>query len=139
MEPNCLGLFEDLKRTIIRAALIKQHKNVFGKRRSLGYAVSPFCRSLSKEMGSNKMVLPSFKVLSCAVIQLFSTVGATDNAGKHICLSRPYRAVFVLSLFLHPFPRVSADDGFVSVLKHKPLFLWIITGFLVLVGLFAGL
>ena|GEM_PF-3824038 len=35
-----------------RAALIKQHKIVFGKRRSFGYAVSPFCRSISKDAGS---------------------------------------------------------------------------------------
>ena len=33
-------------------ALIKQHKIVFGKRRSFGYAVSPFCRSFSKDAGS---------------------------------------------------------------------------------------
>ena len=34
------------------AALIKQHKIVFGKRRSFGYAVSPFCRSFIKDAGS---------------------------------------------------------------------------------------
>lgn len=34
------------------AARIKQHKNVFRKRRSFGYAVSPFCRSISKDAGS---------------------------------------------------------------------------------------
>ena len=37
---------------IIGAARIKQHKNVFRKRRSFGYAVSPFCRSISKDAGS---------------------------------------------------------------------------------------
>ena len=40
------------KRYGLRAALIKQHKNVFGKRRSFGYAVSPFCRSFSMAAGS---------------------------------------------------------------------------------------
>ncbi len=40
------------KRTAIWAALIKQRKIVFEKRRSFGYAVSPFCRSLSKDAGS---------------------------------------------------------------------------------------
>ena len=40
------------KRAAFRAALIKQHKIVFGKRRSFGYAVSPFCRSSSKDAGS---------------------------------------------------------------------------------------
>ncbi len=39
-------------RLMIRAALIKQHKNVFGKRRSFGYAVSPLCRSFSMVAGS---------------------------------------------------------------------------------------
>lgn len=34
------------------AALIKQHKIVFGKRRSFGYAVFPFDRSPSKDAGS---------------------------------------------------------------------------------------
>lgn len=34
------------------AALIKQYRNVFGKRRSFGYAVSPFCRPFSKDVGS---------------------------------------------------------------------------------------
>lgn len=40
------------KSTCIRAALIKQHKIVFGKRRSFGYAVSPFDRLPSKDAGS---------------------------------------------------------------------------------------
>ena len=40
------------KREGIGAALIKQHKIVFGNRRSFGYAVSPFCRSISKDAGS---------------------------------------------------------------------------------------
>ena len=40
------------KKAPVRAALIKQHKNVFGKRRSFGYAVSPFCRSFIKDAGS---------------------------------------------------------------------------------------
>ena len=38
--------------TFLGAARIKQHKNVFRKRRSFGYAVSPFCRSISKDAGS---------------------------------------------------------------------------------------
>lgn len=40
------------KSTCFRAALIKQHKIVFEKRRSFGYAVSPFDRSPSKDAGS---------------------------------------------------------------------------------------
>lgn len=40
------------KETELGAALIKQHRNVLGKRRSFGYAVSPFCRSASKDAGS---------------------------------------------------------------------------------------
>ena len=40
------------KKTRFGAARIKQHKNVFRKRRSFGYAVSPFCRSISKDAGS---------------------------------------------------------------------------------------
>ena len=40
------------KQLDIGAARIKQHKNVFRKRRSFGYAVSPFCRSISKDAGS---------------------------------------------------------------------------------------
>lgn len=40
------------KAGVIGAARIKQHKNVFRKRRSFGYAVSPFCRSISKDAGS---------------------------------------------------------------------------------------
>ena len=39
-------------RDTIWSALIKQHKIVFGKRRSFGYAVSPFDRSPSKDAGS---------------------------------------------------------------------------------------
>lgn len=33
-------------------ALIKQHKIVFEKRRSFGYAVPPFCKLFSKDTGS---------------------------------------------------------------------------------------
>lgn len=40
------------KNISVGAARIKQHKNVFRKRRSFGYAVSPFCRSISKDAGS---------------------------------------------------------------------------------------
>lgn len=40
------------KNTTLWSALIKQHKIVFGKRRSFGYAVSPFDRSPSKDAGS---------------------------------------------------------------------------------------
>lgn len=40
------------KKMLFGAARIKQHKNVFRKRRSFGYAVSPFCRSISKDAGS---------------------------------------------------------------------------------------
>ncbi len=40
------------KGTCFRAALIKQHEIVFGKRRSFGYAVSPFDRLPSKDAGS---------------------------------------------------------------------------------------
>lgn len=40
------------KRADIWAALIKQHKIVFGKRYSFCYAVSPFCRLFSKDAGS---------------------------------------------------------------------------------------
>ena len=40
------------KKRQLRAALIKQHKIVFGKRRSFGYAVSPFDRLPSKDAGS---------------------------------------------------------------------------------------
>lgn len=40
------------KRCFVETALIKQHKIVFGKRRSFGYAVSPFCRLFSKDAGS---------------------------------------------------------------------------------------
>ena len=40
------------KKISVGAARIKQHKNVFRKRRSFGYAVSPFCRSISKDAGS---------------------------------------------------------------------------------------
>lgn len=35
--------------TVIKAARIKQHKIVFRKRRSFGYAVSLFCRLFSKD------------------------------------------------------------------------------------------
>ena len=38
-----------IKKALSKAALIKQHRIVFGKRRSFGYAVSPFFRSLSRE------------------------------------------------------------------------------------------
>ena len=41
-----------IKSRTIRAAPIKQYKIVFGKRRSFGYAVSPFCRSFIKDAGS---------------------------------------------------------------------------------------
>ena len=40
------------KDSAIRAARIKQHKIVFGKRHSFCYVVSPFCRSFSKDAGS---------------------------------------------------------------------------------------
>ena len=46
------GKPEQKKRSSLGAARIKQHKNVFRKRRSFGYAVSPFCRSISKDAGS---------------------------------------------------------------------------------------
>lgn len=48
----CVPLLPHKKRHPIGAALIKQHRNVLGKRRSFGYAVSPFCRSASKDAGS---------------------------------------------------------------------------------------
>lgn len=52
---SAIPLFQPLpykKRPTLGAARIKQHKNVFRKRRSFGYAVSPFCRSISKDAGS---------------------------------------------------------------------------------------
>ena len=85
------------------------------------------------------MVLPRFKVLACAVVQLFSTVGATCNAGEQICLSRPRRAAFILPQFLHPFPCVSVYDCFMGILKHKLLFFGIVTGLFALVRLLVGL
>ena len=45
-------LWGNKKIPAIWVALIKQHKIVLGKRRSFGYAVSPFCRSFSKDAGS---------------------------------------------------------------------------------------
>lgn len=47
-----MSLIFDNKKITLGAARIKQHKNVFRKRRSFGYAVSPFCRSISKDAGS---------------------------------------------------------------------------------------
>lgn len=85
------------------------------------------------------MVLPRFKVLACAVIQLFPTVGATYNAGEQICFSRPRRAAFVLAEFLHPFPCVSVYDCFMGILKHKLFFFGVVTGLFALVRLFVGL
>ena len=85
------------------------------------------------------MVLPCFKVLVCAVIQLFATIGTAHNARKHICLSCPRRASFIFPQFLHPRPCVSVNDCLVGILKHKPFFLCIVTGFLTLVGLLIGL
>lgn len=85
------------------------------------------------------MVLPCFKAPACAVVQLFPTIGATHNAGEHICLACPRRAAFVLALFLHPFPCISVNYRFVGVLKHKPFFLWIIAGLFALVRLLVGL
>jgi len=84
------------------------------------------------------MVLPCFKVLACAVIQLFPTVGTAHNTGEHICLSRPRRAAFVLPQFLYSFLCVSVNNRFMGILKHKPFFLWIVTGLFALVGLLAG-
>lgn len=49
---RCLELASGHKGLVFGAARIKQHKNVFRKRRSFGYAVSPFCRSISKDAGS---------------------------------------------------------------------------------------
>ena len=85
------------------------------------------------------MVLPRFKVLACAVVQLFPTIGATCNAGEQICLSRPRRAAFVLPQFLHPFPCVIVNNGFVSVLKHKLFFFGIVELLFGFVGLLVGL
>lgn len=45
------------KQPPIGAALIKQHKIVFGKRRSFGYAVSPLFRSCSKDAEGNVYLL----------------------------------------------------------------------------------
>ena len=84
------------------------------------------------------MVLPRFKVLACAVIQLFPTIGAADNAGEQIGLSRPRWAAFVLPQFLYPFPCISVYDCFMGILKHKLLFFGIITGLFALVGLLVG-
>ena len=47
---NC-SLVPQKKDTLLGGS-IKQHRNVFAKRRSFGYAVSPFCRSFSKGAGS---------------------------------------------------------------------------------------
>ena len=85
------------------------------------------------------MVLPCFKILACAVIQLFPTVCAANNTREQIGLSRPCRAAFVLPQFLHQFPCISVYDCFVGILEHKPFFFGIVTGFLVLVGLLVGL
>ena len=85
------------------------------------------------------MVLPCFKVLACAVIQLFPTVGTADNAGEHIGLACPRRAAFVLPQFLYPRPCVSVNNCFVGILKHKPFFFWIVTGLFALVRLLVGL
>ena len=84
------------------------------------------------------MVLSCFKIPACTVIQLFPTVSTADNAGEHICLSRPRWAAFVLPQFLYPFPCVSVNNRFVGILKHKPFFLWIVTGLFALVGLLIG-
>ena len=85
------------------------------------------------------MVLPRFKVLACAIIQLFAAVGTAHDAGKHICFACPRRSAFVLPQFLHLRPCVSVDDCFVGILKRKPFFLWIVTGLFTLVGLLTSL
>ena len=85
--------FCDLKKSrSIGAALIKQHKNVFGKRRSFGYAVSPFCRSFSMAAGS---ILPPFRrklffrfgflLYSHSLSKLFLIVGYTGNHKPQMC------------------------------------------------------
>ena len=84
------------------------------------------------------MILPRFKVFACAVIQLFPTVGAADNAGEQIGLARPRRAAFVLAEFLHPFPCVGVYDCFMGILKHKLLFFGVVTGLFALVRLLVG-
>ena len=80
------------KKRQLRAALIKQHKIVFGKRRSFGYAVSPFCRSFSMAAGS---ILPPFRrklffrfgflLYSHSLSKLFLIVGYTGNHKPQMC------------------------------------------------------
>lgn len=85
------------------------------------------------------MILPRFKVLACAVIQLFPTVCAANNTREQIGLSRPCRAAFVLPQFLHQFPCISVYDCFVGILKNKLFFFGIVTGLFALIRLLVGL
>ena len=85
------------------------------------------------------MVLPCFKILACAVIQLLPPVSSAGNAGEHIRLAYSRWAAFVLPQFLHPLPCVGVNNRFVGVLKYKPFFLWVVTGLFALEGLLIGL
>lgn len=85
------------------------------------------------------MILPRLKIFAGAVIKLFPAVGAADNPGEHIALSRPRRAAFVPAQLLNSCKGVPIYDGLVGVLEYDPLLRRVLDFALVFVRLPMGL
>ena len=89
--------------------------------------------------GTNKEVLPLFKVACGRLIQLLLAVIAEHKAGEHIALARRCSAVALLPDFLHLIKHFRRNDRRMGVFKNLPVFLRVVPLLLVPNGIGIGL
>ena len=89
--------------------------------------------------GTDKEVLPFFKVACGRVVQLLLAVVAEHKTGEHIALARRRSAVALLPDFLHLIKHFKRDDRRMGVFKNFPVFLWVVSLLLVPNGVGVGL
>ena len=81
--------------------------------------------------GTLEEILSFFKIISCAVVQLFSTIGTIYQTGEQACFSSLASAVTILSQYLNFFEYIFRDDCFMSIIKDGLILYRILTFFLV--------
>lgn len=74
--------------------------------------------------GTDKEVLPLFKVACGRVVQLLFAVIAEHETGEHIALARCRSAMALLPDFLHLIKHFQRNDRRMGVFKNLPVFLW---------------
>ena len=89
--------------------------------------------------GTDKEVLPLFKVACGRVIQLLLAVIAEHKAGEHIALACCRSAVALLPDFLYLIKHFQRNNCRVGIFKNLPVFLWVVPLLLVPNGVGVGL